>query len=90
MLRQHQSSPEWGSYVKEILAEGINRPKKGKDVGDHPPITPMKATRRSDLDGDSWKLYDYIVRHFLATVSIFITILDISDFKSCMSLTLSI
>ncbi|KAK6626129.1 DNA topoisomerase 3-beta-1 [Polyplax serrata] len=69
VLRQHQSSPEWGSYVKEILAEGINRPKKGKDVGDHPPITPMKATRRSDLDGDSWKLYDYIVRHFLATVS---------------------
>ena len=22
-----------------------------------------------DLDGDSWKIYDYIVRHFIATVS---------------------
>ena len=29
----------------------------------------MKAATRNDLDGDAWKLYDYITRHFIATVS---------------------
>lgn len=29
----------------------------------------MKAASRNELDGDAWKLYDYITRHFIATVS---------------------
>nr|CAH7748475.1 unnamed protein product [Callosobruchus chinensis] len=36
--------------------------------GDHPPITPMKAVHRNELDGDSWRLYDYITRHFIGTL----------------------
>ena len=59
---------EWGLEVRDILGEGINKPKKGHDAGDHPPITPMKLATRNDLDGDAWKLYDYIARHFVATV----------------------
>lgn len=38
-------------------------------IGDHPPITPMKSASPIELTGDSWKLYDYITRHFIATVS---------------------
>lgn len=68
-LRQQQSSSEWGTEVRVILAEGINKPRKGHDAGDHPPITPMKLATRNDLEGDAWKLYDYITRHFIATVS---------------------
>ena len=60
---------EYGQYASQILGEGVNRPKKGHDVGDHPPITPMKLASSNELDGDSWKIYDYIVRHFLASVS---------------------
>lgn len=56
--------------MKTILAQGMNRPRKGKDAGDHPPITPMKAASRSELDTEAWKIYDYITRHFIATVSI--------------------
>ncbi|PSN57539.1 DNA topoisomerase 3-beta-1 [Blattella germanica] len=69
VLKQQQNSTEWGSEVREILSDGINKPRKGHDAGDHPPITPMKLANRSDLDGDAWKLYDYITRHFLATVA---------------------
>lgn len=29
----------------------------------------MKAASRNELDGDAWKLYDYITRHFIGTVS---------------------
>lgn len=29
----------------------------------------MKVAGKGELSGDSWRLYDYIVRHFLATVS---------------------
>ena len=43
--------------------------RKGHDAGDHPPITPMRPATRDELDGDSWRIYDYVVRHFVATVS---------------------
>ncbi|XP_065332165.1 DNA topoisomerase 3-beta-1 [Cloeon dipterum] len=69
VLRQQQHSSDWGEEVREVLSSGINRPKKGHDAGDHPPITPMRTASRSELDGDSWRLYDYITRHFIATVS---------------------
>ncbi|XP_011298257.1 DNA topoisomerase 3-beta-1 [Fopius arisanus] len=68
-LRQQQNSSEWGDEVKKILASGINRPKKGHDAGDHPPITPMKSVSRNELDGDAWRIYDYITRHFIATLA---------------------
>lgn len=68
-LRQQQNSPDWGAHVREILANGINRPKKGHDAGDHPPITPMKSASEAELGNEAWKLYDYITRHFIATLS---------------------
>ena len=37
--------------------------------GDHPPITPTRAASRDHFDGDAWRIYDYVVRHFLGTVS---------------------
>ena len=32
-----------------LLSEGINRPRKGHDAGDHPPITPMRAATEAEL-----------------------------------------
>lgn len=68
-LKQQQHSAKWGADVREILANGISKPKKGKDVGDHPPITPMKPASDNELDGDELRIYDYITRHFIATLS---------------------
>lgn len=68
-LKTQSSHSDWGEAVRELLAKGINRPRKGTDVGDHPPITPMKSASHNELDGDVWRLYDYITRHFIATIS---------------------
>ncbi|XP_059150612.1 DNA topoisomerase 3-beta-1-like isoform X1 [Physella acuta] len=68
-LKQQSSHPDWGNFVTELLHSGIQKPKKGHDAGDHPPITPMKSATESELDSDSWRLYDYITRHFIATIS---------------------
>lgn len=35
--------------VKALLAENINRPRKGTDAGDHPPITPMRSATEAEL-----------------------------------------
>lgn len=67
-LQQQVRSPDWGREVSEILKLGIQRPKKGHDAGDHPPITPMKAATEAELGHEAWRLYDYITRHFIATV----------------------
>ena len=70
VLRQQQNHPDWGAECKELLQGGkFAKPRKGHDAGDHPPITPCRAAGRGELDGDAFKLYDYIVRHFIGTVS---------------------
>lgn len=38
-------SSNWGSIAKNLLQNGINKPRAGHDAGDHPPITPLKADR---------------------------------------------
>lgn len=40
----------WGKTVSHLLRQGqIRNPKTGRDVGDHPPITPMKAAPRDEF-----------------------------------------
>lgn len=39
--------------VKALLSSGLNRPRKGADAGDHPPITPMRAASEGEL-GESY------------------------------------
>lgn len=39
-------------------------------MGDHPPITPSRSATEAEVGGgDAWRLYDYIARHFLASLS---------------------
>ena len=57
--------------MRDLLSAGVNKPRKGTDAGDHPPITPMRPASSNELSGDAWRVYDYIVRHFIATVSLY-------------------
>ncbi len=42
----------------------------GHDAGDHPPITPVASATEHELGGgDMWRLYDYVARHFLGSLS---------------------
>lgn len=65
---KHNSSPDLKSYAEKLLKKGVNKSTKGVDVGDHPPITP--TTNVPDhLPAYQARLYDFICRRFLASVS---------------------
>ena len=65
-------SNQQGEYIRDIISSSYSihlYSSGGVDVGDHPPITPMRSANRHQLRDNEWKLYDFITRHFLATVS---------------------
>lgn len=68
-LGELAKSPAWGDYVGRLLAAGYHKPKSGTDVGDHPPITPMRLATEDMLGNDAWRVYQYVCQHFLGTVS---------------------
>ncbi len=67
-LSLQTKNPIWGDYARKLLGGSFQNPRKGQDAGDHPPITPTAEATQATLSGDSWRLYDFITRHFLATV----------------------
>ncbi|KAK9508812.1 hypothetical protein O3M35_006277 [Rhynocoris fuscipes] len=57
----------WGGFAANVLQEGAN-PRQGKKSDQsHPPIHPIKYT--NSLQGNEARIYEFIVRHFLACVS---------------------
>jgi DNA topoisomerase-3 len=69
-LSLHRKHPIWGDYVASLMAAGPHTPKSGVDAGDHPPITPMLSATEAELGGgDAWRLFEYVTRHFLGSVS---------------------
>ncbi|MFN3804564.1 MAG: DNA topoisomerase [Pyrobaculum sp.] len=65
-----------GHYAGELLRQGF-RPTRGDvDDGAHPPIYPTRGAGREEiyrvfkrLAAYAWPIYDFVVRHFLATLS---------------------
>ena len=68
-LQVQTSHPNWGPYVRDLLQNGINRNFHGHDAGDHPPITPLRPATSSDLEHDAWRIYDFITRNFIGSLS---------------------
>ncbi len=68
-LRDQSRDPRWGSFVRDLLNAGPSRNSKGVDMGDHPPITPCAPAPPGTLSGDQARVYEMVVRHFIATVS---------------------
>ena len=67
-LQQQTGDSRWGKYVRDLMKEGFNKSRGGVDMGDHPPITPCRAAG-NELSGDMARVYDLVVRHFIASVS---------------------
>ncbi len=68
-VEELSENPLWGGHAKQLLRDGLHKPKAGVDAGDHPPITPVRDATNNELHGDDWILYEYICRHFLGTLS---------------------
>jgi len=61
---------DFKAEAAEILAQERIYPSKGKrTTTDHPPIYPTAGATSDKMKGDKWKLYELIVRRFLATVA---------------------
>lgn len=65
-----KSSDEFRKEAEELLSQKHISPSKGKKFAtDHPPIYPVRAADKSKLDSQHWKIYELIVRRFMATVA---------------------
>lgn len=71
IVQQFTEHPIFGNYAKKLADGGNVIPRKGKKNDEaHPPIHPVKPLRREEADSEkSWKLYEYVVRRFLACCS---------------------
>ncbi len=65
----HGAFTKEAAYVKDHLRSVPTRGKK--ETTDHPPIYPTSLANREEIgDAVSWKLYEFIVRRFFATICI--------------------
>ena len=64
------SNKEFGEHAKLLLKKKELKPTAGKKkTTDHPPIHPVAEASKEKLDKDEWKVYELVVRRFLATLS---------------------
>ena len=71
-LMKHKSyktnDAAWGGFARRVLDDGLT-PRQGKKSDQaHPPIHPTKYAANLASENER-KLYEFIVRHFLACVS---------------------
>jgi superfamily II DNA/RNA helicase/DNA topoisomerase IA len=74
ILNEHRAHPEWGKTVTFLLRTKYTNsgrpPLRGYDAGDHPPITPLKVATRDEVGGgNQWRVYDFITRNFIGSLS---------------------
>jgi len=56
--------------VQEVISNGRSHPIRGKkETTDHPPIHPVGVPVGKKLEGDSARIYELVVRRFLATLA---------------------
>nr|XP_047132275.1 DNA topoisomerase 3-alpha isoform X2 [Hydra vulgaris] len=68
LVENQTVDPQWGGFASNILANNGPNPRQGKKTDNaHPPIHPIKYI--DSLQGNEKRIYEFIVRHFLACVS---------------------
>ena len=70
ILGQLKRVEEVGPYAEKLLGSDKLSPTRGKkETTDHPPIYPTGYASKGALRDDQWKIYQLVVRRFLATLS---------------------
>ncbi|XP_068762622.1 DNA topoisomerase 3-alpha-like isoform X2 [Montipora capricornis] len=67
LVENQTVDPKWGAFAANVLEQGPNPRRGNKTDNAHPPIHPTKYT--DNLQGNDKRLYEFIVRHFLACCS---------------------
>ncbi|XP_069123502.1 DNA topoisomerase 3-alpha-like [Argopecten irradians] len=67
LVEQQTVDGEWGDFARGVLEQGPLPRNGNKTDQAHPPIHPTKYTDR--LQGNEKRVYEFVVRHFLATCS---------------------
>ena len=50
LVAAQQRQPAWGAYAAALLRDGFSPSRGGVDMGDHPPITPMRCATGKRVD----------------------------------------
>ena len=67
LVEDQTKDNRWGAFAAQVLQDGIHPRNGRKSDQAHPPIHPLKFVNH--LTGNEAKVYELIVRHFLACVS---------------------
>ncbi|MGC8973472.1 MAG: DNA topoisomerase [Thermoproteus sp.] len=72
ILEELRGTP-FGQYAEDLLRRPLTPTRGRSDDGAHPPIHPTKGAGRGEIEARlgprGWKIYELVVRHFLATLS---------------------
>ncbi len=87
-ILQKLKNSDFSKEVEEVMKNGRSYPTRGKkQTTDHPPIHPVGVPGNRRISGESKKIYELIVRRFLATLAkdaiseTVKAVIDISDEK---------
>lgn len=68
--KQAQQQARWGQYAQALLNGGFQLPRSGRhDDKAHPPIHPVNYADASVLSNEEQRVYEFVVRRFLACCS---------------------
>lgn len=70
LVQKQTPDQRWGPFAQGLADGGFQQPREGKhDDKAHPPIHPISHATPSVLNHDESRLYEYVVRRFLACCS---------------------
>lgn len=70
LVQKQTPDQNWGQFAQGLVNGGFQQPREGKhDDKAHPPIHPIAYASASVLNFEEKRLYEYVVRRFLACCS---------------------
>ncbi|KFD57414.1 hypothetical protein M514_01517 [Trichuris suis] len=69
LVQMQTADSQWGDFAQRILQSGPDPRNGRKNDQAHPPIHPIRYAAPQELIGNLKRVYEFIVRHFLACVS---------------------
>jgi len=84
ILTELSSNPEFSELCRKLLEKEKLTPTRGKkQTTDHPPIHPTASVPRDQLSPQEWKIYELVVRRFMATLAEVAVVLSVRADLEC-------